>query len=363
MKRPAIVPVAAAILWWSCAGEPVVTECSTADDCDDEIECTLDVCEVGGVCGYQPVDSQCEEGATCDPERGCVSGGCTAHDQCDDGLDCTTDLCAVGGVCENQPDDSACPDGQRCDLELGCLDAGCTSDDACDDGIGCTTDLCTIEDGYGTCLNAPDDGACADGEHCTEGVGCMGDCETSEDCDDGDFCNGEELCEPEFGCRPAETPRDCNDNVDCTIDRCDADLDQCVYDIDPAIPECNTFDPAVHLNGCFDIVPTVSQTCALGMVSYSFSQVCFALEGGIVLTMTASGIEQDLIQTPAPVGASFDVSVLISGGCNEDYRMTGTFSDANHFSGTWTSVFTGAGCYGLCANLTIPVTATRATGP
>ncbi|MCB9602914.1 MAG: hypothetical protein H6720_21565 [Sandaracinus sp.] len=48
-----------------------------------------------------------------------------------------------------------------------------------------------------------------------------------ERCDDGRFCNGAERCELSRGCVEG-TPPSCHDGVACTLDTCDPDLDVCV---------------------------------------------------------------------------------------------------------------------------------------
>lgn len=48
-------------------------------------------------------------------------------------------------------------------------------------------------------------------------------------CDDGVFCNGAEICDAKTGtCMPGE-PADCDDEEECTVDRCDPNEDACTH--------------------------------------------------------------------------------------------------------------------------------------
>jgi len=83
------------------------------------------------------------------------------------------------------------------------LDAGpdapppeCVAGAACDDGVPCTRDRCDVR--AGRCVHAPDDARCADRL----------------------ACNGAERCDARLGC-VAGAPRNCDDAVACTVDRCD----------------------------------------------------------------------------------------------------------------------------------------------
>jgi hypothetical protein len=62
----------------------------------------------------------------------------------------------------------------------------------------------------------------------------------------------------------------------------------------------------------------------------------------------------------APVCPEFDASERVSGGCIEDYRLRGTFTDDDSFTGTLEWTFTGADCI-ICGATSgsNPVTGTR----
>lgn len=52
------------------------------------------------------------------------------------------------------------------------------------------------------------------------------ECDGASDCDDGEHCNGAERCEA--GRCVEGTPVDCDDDIACTVDRCDEQRDLCV---------------------------------------------------------------------------------------------------------------------------------------
>ena len=74
-----------------------------------------------------------------------------------------------------------------------------------------------------------------------------------------------------------------------------------------------------------------------------------------------------LLSTPAPTcPGSFTYSRTVSGGCTEEYTLTGTFTSANRFVGTYSATFTGAQCTGDpqcnnedCADQSWPIEAYR----
>ena len=101
-------------------------ECQSAHDCDDDNECTDDECTVDGECSNTAV----ADNADCDfnglPGL-CVSGVCEdamlcEGVECDDDNECTDDVCdPADGMCSNPP----VADGTACDF--GGLLGRCTS--------------------------------------------------------------------------------------------------------------------------------------------------------------------------------------------------------------------------------------------
>ena len=259
----------------------VVPEPCTSDaDCDDGVACTVDACDsLTSLCSYTPDNVLCDNGLfcdgveTCDAKDGCQAG--TPPD-CADGVDCTADSCDGGtDMCVNSPDDSLCDNGvfcdgaETCDVTNGCQ-PGTPPD--CDDGVDCTTDSCDAATDM--CVNSPDDGLCDNGVFCDgvetcdvtngcqagtppdcgDGVDCTADsCDAATDmcvnwsdddlCDNGVFCDGIETCDATEGCQPGMPP-DCDDGVDCTVDRCDEPSDTCVNE-----PDDSFCDDGLFCNG------------------------------------------------------------------------------------------------------------------
>lgn len=117
----------------------------------------------------------------------------------------------------NTPDGSR-PDGS--DPDTG-GEGDCTGDGDCNDSVDCTLDTCV--DGF--CQFTADDTRCVgdDPNPCTSGV----------------FCDRTE------GCRGI--PRDCDDGIGCTEDRCEVAAGGCVYS--DACEDGDTCDPALGCTG------------------------------------------------------------------------------------------------------------------
>lgn len=87
------------------AGPP----CSTVEDCDDGVECTIDRCGDDGLCLHTNDSASCDDGVfcngpeVCDSRRGCVAG---VRESCDDGDVCTIDRCNEElKTCDRNPRD------------------------------------------------------------------------------------------------------------------------------------------------------------------------------------------------------------------------------------------------------------------
>jgi hypothetical protein len=265
----------------TCVG----TVCQAGTDpCEDNVGCTVDVCdEVADTCSNTPDDTNCDDGVfcngaeTCDPVSDCQLG----TDPCEDNVVCTVDVCdEVADTCSNTPDDAFCDDGLFCNGAEFCDPVSdCQpGTDPCEDNVGCTVDIC--DDLADTCTNTADDTICDDGlfcngaetcdavldcqpgfDPCDDGVGCTDDiCDEVGDacghqpndtlCDDGLFCNGAETCDAVLDCQPGTDP--CEDNVGCTVDVCDEALNTCSNTTDNTLCDdglfCNgseTCDPAL----------------------------------------------------------------------------------------------------------------------
>ena len=338
--------------------------CSSDIDCNDAIDCTVDSCGAGNVCRNMPLDDLCAAGETCSTTRGCTtSTDCAGDSDCNDGIDCTVDSCNVDMTCRFMPVNGLCEAGETCDAAMGCVaGSGCATDADCDDSIECTNDSCGVDM---TCRNMPIDALCADGERCNETSGCYMPmpCTTADDCQDGDFCNGAEVCMPEFGCAPAPMPRSCTDTDPCTLETCDTDANMCVYPCDTSNPECDCPTMGPTCIGTFDLTPGVTYSCAIGMVNFDFSRATFAIDSGVLTISAGSATFPPLTDAMAPICPSFDASSVVSGGCEEHYRLYGDFTDDNTFTGTLEVRFVdvdGFSCgLGGCVGRTTMVTGTR----
>ncbi len=222
--------------------ETAPSECESAADCDDQDECTRDICEsckgwnvpaTAGdrLCCYNVLAE--DEGIRPRPLCGyldvsgvCVWGICQEN-PCSDGSECTGDVSwtdescryepyrngypcdwngssgvCIGGVCEEDPCiNLVCDDGDPCSLDL-CLWDGCHHDaQALWDNTPCTSD-----DVSGICI----DGVCqedpCEGVVCDDGLDCTnewcfyrtGTCQYSILCNDENICTND-ICDPGTG--------------------------------------------------------------------------------------------------------------------------------------------------------------------
>lgn len=151
--------------------------CSTAADCDDGVECTIDVCGSEGGCFNSPNHSVCDDGSFCNGSEVCSLTGCEAGEPpiCDDGVSCTVDVCnPTANACVGVPVDLVCDNGSFCDgTEV------CSPSEGCIEG--------EVPCGEGECDESTN--ACVD--PCGNGV-----LDPGEQCDDGNF-------DPGDGCDPS----------------------------------------------------------------------------------------------------------------------------------------------------------------
>lgn len=124
----------------SDAGRDAPVACTSDPDCDDGHECTIDMCGVGNVCRYTPLDERCEDGEMCLIGAGCASG-CENNGDCDDGDFCNgPERCIMtptGGECFDSLDPADCNDGNMCTIDTCSTEVnGCVYETAegCDAG-------------------------------------------------------------------------------------------------------------------------------------------------------------------------------------------------------------------------------------
>ncbi len=236
-----------------CVGAPI--------QCDDKIDCTMDVCVPASGCDFQADSSKCDDNKPCTNDVcnaviGCLSSpqvgapcddgdACTAGDicvtvaggmvcqpgvkmNCDDGDVCTADSCQSDGGCVHQPTNGPCDDGNPCttgDVCGGLGPASCAGKPKdCGDNNPCTADSCTTNNGL--CSHVPAPGPCDDGDACTTGDICIGG-----------------------GCQGGDA-KVCNDGNPCTDDACDAQSGGCVAT--PNTNPCDDGDICTTGDACSD---------------------------------------------------------------------------------------------------------------
>lgn len=255
-----------------CYGIPIT--------CEDEIACTVDICE-DGVCNFLPVNSSCDDGFNCTNDRCDATRGCVNepdHSKCDDGDACTTDYCEYGNCVHEVMD---------CHDEIACTEDYCSAGEcqheiplgACDDGIECTNDFCDLD--IGRCVNAPQNSFCSDDVDCTEDICSVVDgecihithdnlCEdsiactidtcsfigcvfTEKDslCNDGVGCTRDYCNKTNGGCQNEPVNSWCNDGVSCTTDTCDG-IDDCQHALVHSVCDdgIDCTDDSCTLSGC-----------------------------------------------------------------------------------------------------------------
>jgi hypothetical protein len=262
----------------SCdAMTPSVEQCNGIDDncngivdeatCDDENECTQDICDVDTGCQHELLDvGECKDGDPCTVADHCVAGECLGSPvSCEDSNPCTDDTCTEGG-CVYSPNQDDCDDVDPCTLGDVCkqgecvgvqVDCGCLTDADCDaveDGDVCNGTLvcdtaqmpykcvvnpatvveclepsgadawclestCNTQTGECGFAASDDDKPCEDGDSCTVSEKCMaGECAggTLLNCNDGNACT-DDLCHPQSGCSHTPNAAGCDDGDDCTV--------------------------------------------------------------------------------------------------------------------------------------------------
>ncbi|NUN14217.1 MAG: hypothetical protein HUU55_11335, partial [Myxococcales bacterium] len=108
--------------------------------------CNLDTgdCEVIVLADNEP----CSDGDPCSTGDRCIDGACTPTAQnCDDDNDCTDDVCFPGLACLNQYNTNPCDDLDTCTTDDRCIQGECSGDVVyCNDQDTCTQDYCVAGD-------------------------------------------------------------------------------------------------------------------------------------------------------------------------------------------------------------------------
>ena len=285
--------------------------------CNDGNVCTIDFCSPALGCVHVPNTAPCNDGNICTGGDTCGAGVCHSGTGpgCDDQNDCTDDVCDFGAqTCSHTIHaDGPCSDGNACTTGDTCNNGVCipsgpvTCDDAnpctrdtcvsdigcvftdnngnCDDANACTADLCDPVTG---CYFPDNTAACNDHDVCTTDscdpvAGCVYTNNVSP-CDDGNACTAGETCSEDV-CRPG-TPIVCNDNNACTLDSCDPAVGCVFRDNTVACDDHNrcTTDSCNPSSGCDhtnNTVPcsdnnacTVGDACGGGQCQSGAPAVC-----------------------------------------------------------------------------------------
>jgi hypothetical protein len=271
---------------WTCQDGACVAPCESAEDCDDNIACTIESCdEESGYCRHTPESAYCNDSQwcngteTCDRFKGCIAGegldcsdsvACTVdscddtelscfHDpdnsRCDDLNVCTVDICSSETGCSHAPIPGDCDDSNICTVNDSCSGGRCVGTPKdCDDLNPCTVDSCNpsvgckhtqAQDGLAcgsgivdrVCINGRCESGCTSDTSCNDDLVCTVDtCNPNTHqcdhltldalCDNGLFCDGKEVCKAESGCEPG-LALDCDDDDPCTLNVCNEQRDRC----------------------------------------------------------------------------------------------------------------------------------------
>jgi len=152
-----------------------VPKCESAQECDDENDCSADFCNPVSGCYYDFAPGCCNEKTPCDDADLCTTDSCLdgtcqfSFVDCNDANVCTTDSCNPAAGCMHDFNAEPCDDGSICTWQDHCAvgtcvgmsvdcgddlpctidtcnhDTGCQHKSLCADKILCTTELCTVK--------------------------------------------------------------------------------------------------------------------------------------------------------------------------------------------------------------------------
>jgi hypothetical protein len=192
------------------------------------------------------------------------------------------------------------------------------------------------------------------------------------DCDDSNVlvnpgileieCNEiDDDCDPQTSDRPdkdSDTFVSCEDCADTDPQRNPDEIEVCWDGIDN---DCDSeIDPGCpDYGGQFRVEPTVSYTCAVGLVSITLDELELAWDPPEAELRNLSAIQPPALLGEIEQDGSFVLEGSIPGSCNEYYRLTGRFLDEDTFTAQFEVVFAGDFC-GNCEGQIFPeLTGTR----
>ena len=168
----------------------------------------------------------CDDENACTVDDACVEGACVGVERvCDPSDDCHVGVCnSASGACVQMraPEGTACDDGDGCTDASTCTSTGVCTGARCAEDDPCRSSVCNT--GTETCELMPE----TNGRPCVGGICCDGACvDTSTDARNcngcGNSCDGMSGASCIDGhCASCTTSDECNDMLDCTMDRCEA---------------------------------------------------------------------------------------------------------------------------------------------
>ena len=217
-----------------CAGTPVA--CAADSDCDDNLACTTDTCNASNECEATVMANYC-----------LIGGECYADNDADPANICLVcDSATAADAWSNAANTTTCDDGNAGTIDDICTDGVCAGivpdcmvNDDCNDNLDCTTDICNDSNECENTLMADycliEDVCYAEAAADPANVCLVCDSATATDawtnaanttsCDDENAGTINDICTD--GVCAGIVPdclidTDCNDNLDCTTDTCNA---------------------------------------------------------------------------------------------------------------------------------------------
>ena len=341
--------------------QDLVCNSGAPKSCNDGNLCTDDFCDTDTGCLHDNNVSPCDDGNAATVGDICADGQCKpgAAIVCNDDNPCTADSPHPVKGCEYTPAPGPCSDDDVCTVNDSCAGGKCVSGPGlnCDDGLFCTIDSCNAVQGCGH-ANLPDYTSCPGGVNygCKAGQcvclpecggktcgsdGCNGSCGT---CSNGQNClNGNCFC-----------VADCT-NKQCGSDGCSGSCGSCDPDQECVAGKCEgggELDP----NGNYSVTPSINYSCTFGLVSLNFSSFQFS-DNGSTLTVSPAMNGCCTLKGDSAEDGSFTATCLCPGGCDENYKLTGTFTSNKSWQGTFSVQFTGS-CFN-CSYQSWSVTGTK----
>ncbi|NUN13374.1 MAG: hypothetical protein HUU55_07020 [Myxococcales bacterium] len=166
--------------------------------CNDGETCTTDTCNPQSGCVYTNNALSCQDGDACTENDICAAGKCKGgtFKSCNDNNNCTNDVCDKISGCVFSPNTLACNDNDVCTEGDACSNGTCKpgAPKICNDNNPCTINSCDKVTG---CKYSPEPSKLCDDSN---------DCTVNDVCDTEGVCVGETL----FCCELANAQTTCN---------------------------------------------------------------------------------------------------------------------------------------------------------